>query len=188
MPHALVALLFFLSQPFWETKTPEQWTLQEIDQIRRTSPWVQSVGDNPPLVAFLATAAPIQEAENELRRRSKGAMRGPDPEYADFLRENGGEVIVLAIYWPHPENFGTLAERRRMEDKSVLVVGHKKYGIVGHFPPEAVDPVLRLAFPREVTAADKSFTIQLYLPGMDFPERDVQFWTKDLTYRGKLEM
>jgi hypothetical protein len=188
MPHALIPLLFFLSQPFWNTKTPDQWTLEEIDAVRRTSPWVQTVGENPPVLMFLATAAPIEDAENQLRIRSKGALRPPDADYAEFLQANRDKVFVLAISWPRPQELGTLAERKRMEDQSVLEVGHKEYHITGHFLPGPADPVLRLVFPRVVKPSDKNMTIRLYLPGISFPEREVQFWTKDLMYRGKLEM
>ena len=75
-----------------------------------------------------------------------------------------------------------------MEDESVLRVGRKEYKVAGHFLPIPADPVLRLVFPREVKPTDKTFTIRLYLPGLTFPEREVQFWTKDLMYRGKLAM
>jgi hypothetical protein len=188
MPHALLPLLFFLSQPFWETKPPDQWTLDEIAAVRQSSPWVQSVGNDSPVLVYLATAAPIEQAENELRRRSRNALRLPDPEYTDFLQENRDKVFVLSISWPKPQELGTLAERKKLEDQSVLVVGRRQYKMVGHFLPIAADPVLRLVFPREVKPTDKSFTIRLYLPGMNFPEREVSFWTKDLMYRGKLEM
>jgi hypothetical protein len=60
--------------------------------------------------------------------------------------------------------------------------------IVGHFPPADTDPVLRLVFPRVVKSTDKSVTFQLYLPGIPFPEREVEFRVKDLMYHGKLEM
>jgi len=188
MPHVWLPLLFFLSQPFWETKPPEQWTLQEIEEVRGNSPWVQAVGNDPTVVVFLATAAPIEQAENELRRRSKGALRGPDPEYAGFLQENRGKVFVLAISWPRPQELGTVADRKRMEDESVMEIGRKQYHMAGHFLPTPADPVLRLVFPREVKPTDKTVTIRLYLPGINFPEREVQFWTKDLVYHGKLEM
>ena len=188
MPHALIPLLFFLSQPFWETKTPDQWTLDEIYAIQQKSPWVQSVGQDPAVVVYLATAAPLEQAESELRRRSKNALRRPDPEYADFLQENRDKIFVLSIAWPHPQEIGTVAQRKKMEDESLLVIGHTKYKMVGHFLPVPTDPVLRLVFPREVKPTDKNFAIRLYLPGINFPEREAQFWTRDLMYHGKLEL
>ena len=57
----------------------------------------------------------------------------------------------------------------------------------GPFPTPS-DPVLRLIFPREVRTSDKSVLFRLYLPGINFPERDTEFRVKDLMYQGKLEM
>ena len=39
-----------------------------------------------------------------------------------------------------------------------------------------------------VKSSDKSVEFQLYLPGLPFPERQVEFRVKDLTYHGKLAM
>jgi hypothetical protein len=188
MPHALVALLFFLAQPFWEVKAPEQWTDQEIDLVRRASPWAQIAGQNPEVLVYLATAAPIEEAEAELRLRTKHPLAEPDPDYADFLRLNRDKVLVLAIPWSQPARFGSEAERKRMEEESVMIAGRKTYPLVGHFPPTQSDPVLRLVFPREAKPADKSVLFRLYLPGVPFPERETEFRIKDLMYHGKLEM
>jgi hypothetical protein len=60
--------------------------------------------------------------------------------------------------------------------------------MVGHFPPTATDPVLRLVFPREVEASDKAVVFRLYLPGVEFPDREVQFRINELMYHGKLAM
>jgi hypothetical protein len=93
----------------------------------------------------------------------------------------------LAIPWGQP-GFGTEAEQKRLADESVMVVGRRKYPMAGHFPPTSTDPVLRLVFPREVQPSDKSVVFRFYLPGINFPEREVEFWTEDLKYRGKVEM
>ena len=183
-----MALLFFLSQPFWEAKPPERWTDQEIEAVRSASPWAQSAGRDPVLLLYLATAAPIEEAEAELRLRTRNTLAEPDPDYADFLRLNRETVLVVAIPWAEPLRFGTEAERKRMENECVMIAGRKTFPLVGHFPPSQADPVLRLVFPREVKPADKSVLFRLYLPGISFPEREVEFRTKDLMYHGKLEM
>jgi hypothetical protein len=188
MPHALMALLFFLSQPFWEAKPPERWTDQEIDTVRYASPWAQTAGHDPAIPVYLATAAPIEEAEGELRLRARNPLAEPDPDYADFLRLNREKVLVLAIPWSQPLRFGTEAERKRMQEESIMIVGRRTFQLVGHFPPNQSDPVLRLVFPREVKPTDKSVLFRLYLPGIPFPEREVEFRTKDLIYHGKLEM
>jgi hypothetical protein len=187
MPHALVALLFFLAQPFWETKPPEKWSDEEIDTVRHASPWVQATGRDPDFLVYLATAAPIEEAEAELRLRTKHPLDEPDPDYIDFLRLNRDKVIVLAIPW-NLNRFGNEAEQKRMEDESVMAIGRKKYPLVGHFPPSRLDPVLRLVFPREVKPTDKSVQFQFYLPGVSFPQREHEFRIKDLMYHEKLEI
>jgi hypothetical protein len=75
-----------------------------------------------------------------------------------------------------------------MEEESVMLVGKESYTILGHFPPTPSDPVLRLIFPRAVKPGDKTVRFRLYLGGLKFPEREVEFRVKDLTYQGKLEM
>jgi hypothetical protein len=188
MPHALMALLFFLSQPFWEAKPPERWSDQEIETVRFASPWTQTAGRDPAMLVYLATAAPIEEAEGELRLRTRNTLPEPDPDYADFLRLNRESVLVLAIPWGQPQRFGTEAERKRMVEESVMIAGRKTWRLVGHFPPSQSDSVLRLVFPREVQPGDKAVLFRLYLPGISFPEREIEFRTKDLMYHGKMEM
>ena len=190
-------MFFFLAQPFWETKPPEQWTNAEIETIRHFSPWAQPTGPLPEVVVYLATAAPIEQAEAELRLRLKKNPRPMDQLDADivkYLRDNRERNFVLAIAYPpaRPAAFiaglGDARENKKMEEESVMVIGRKTYKIVGHFPPTPSDPVLRLIFPREVRTSDKSALFRLYLPGINFPEREAEFRVKDLIYQGKLEM
>lgn len=67
-------------------------------------------------------------------------------------------------------------------------IGRKTWPIVGYFPPTPSDPVLRLVFPRAVRPSDKRVVFRLYLPGVDFPDREAEFIVKDLIYHGALEM
>lgn len=187
--HALVALFFFFAQPFWQTKAPEDWTLKEIGILRSMSPWAQSIGPAPAVLVYLATAAPIEEAESELRVRSKSPMREPDPDYAAYISTHRDQNFVVAIPYPNLAKLGKAEEEKHMEEETVLIIGkNRKYKLVGHFPPTPSDPVLRLIFPREVHPDDKTMTIRLSLPGVDFPDRDAEFQVKDMMYRGKLEM
>jgi hypothetical protein len=39
-----------------------------------------------------------------------------------------------------------------------------------------------------VKPADKTVTFRLYLAGLNFPERELEFRVKDLLYHGKLAM
>jgi hypothetical protein len=189
--HALLPLLLFLAQPFWEARPPERWTDGEIDAIRRDSPWAQAVRPDPVVVAYFATAAPVEMAEAELRLRMKkntSRMPEPDPDYVDYLRQNRERQFVLAITYPTLKGLGKAEENKRMEEESVMAIGRKTFKFVGHFPPTPSDPVLRLIFNREVKPSDKAVTFRLYLPGLNFPERDVEFRVKDLMFQGKLEM
>lgn len=157
----------------------------------RDSPWAQVVTPEPAVVVYLATAAPIEMAEAELRLRLKkntSRMAEPDPDYTDYLRDNRPAQFVLAITYPTLKGLGKADESKQMEENSVMVIGRKTYHFAGHFPPTPSDPVLRLIFNREVKTSDKTVGFRLYLPGLSFPERDVEFRVKDLLFQGKLEM
>jgi hypothetical protein len=189
--HGLVALLFFLAQPFWQSKLPEQWTTQEIGILRSNSPWAQHMGPSPQVLVYFATAAPIEEAESELRVRSKSVVREPDPDYSAYVTMHRDQTFVLAIPYNATAlgKLGKAAEERQMEEETMMVIGKtRKYKIAGHFPPTPSDPILRLIFPREVRPGDKTVVFRFSLPGIDFPEREIEFQIKDLMYRGKLEM
>ena len=186
--HVLLTVLFFLAQPFWETKPPEQWTDREIDEIRHNSPWAQTVGPAPNVLVYFATAAPVEEAEAEARLRTRNPLHEPDPDYLDYLRENRDRHFVLAVPYPTLSGLGKADEENRMEQESVMLIGRKTYKMVGHFPPTPSDPVLRMVFARELQASDKSVTFRLYLPGVNFPDREIEFRVKDLMYHRKLEM
>jgi hypothetical protein len=185
--HTLVAALFFLAQPFWQVKPPERWTDREVDSLRTDSPWAQRALPAPEVVVYFATAAPIEEAESEVRLRGKILLHEPDPDYSYYLLQNRENEFVLAIAYPALKSFDP-KEERKMEEESVMLIGRKSYKMVGHFPPSPSDPVLRLVFPREVRDSDKTVRFQLYLPGVEFPEREVEFRVKELMYHGKLEM
>lgn len=184
----LVAVLFFLGQPFWEAKPPERWSDREIDALRHDSPWAQSVGPEPTVLVYLATAAPIEDAEEEARLRTDSPPAEPDPDYLDYLRENRDRHFVLAIPNVTRSSLEKSGEERAMEEQTFMAIGHKSYKIIGHFPPTEADPVLRLVFPREAQAGDKSVVFHLYLPGLPFPNREAEFRVKDLMYHGKLAM
>jgi len=184
----LLVGLFLLAHPFWETKPPEQWSDAEIDMLRHASPWVQTAGRDAAVLVWLATATPIEEAEGEARLRVKRPEKEPDPDYIGYITEHRDGNFVLAIAYPPRFTLGSAAEQQRMEEESVMLVGRKSYHILGHFPPTEADPVLRLVFPRTVKLTDKSVVFQLYLAGLNFPERQVEFRVKDLLYRGKLAM
>ena len=186
--HALLPLFFFLAQPFWETKPPDKWSELEIDTLLHASPWAQTTGPSPEMLVYLDTAQPIEDAEEELRLRSKNPPPAREPDYAYYLSENRGKAIVIAIPYPARAGLGKPEELQSLEEESLMVVGRKSYQIIGYFPPMPSDPVLRLVFPREVQPTDKTVVFRLYLAGISFPEREVQFRVKDLMYHGRLAM
>ena len=189
--HALLPLLFFLAQPFWEAKPPEAWSDAQIQTLLHESPWAQQTGQSPTVTVYLATAAPIEHAEAELRLRlgkNPHPLAEPDPDYQEFLGAHRGDSLVLAIAYPTLAGLGDAAESQRMEEESVMRIGKKSYPMIGHFPPTPSDPVLRLIFPRAVKSTDKTVLFRLYLGGLNFPEREVEFRVRELFYQGKLEM
>ena len=187
--HAWLALLFFLAQPFWEAKPPEQWSDREIEEMRGASPWTQTLGPAPELLAWFATARPIEEAESEARLRKRNPLRQPDPDYINYVADHREKVFVLAIAYPTLSGLGKEADAWKMVEKETAMrVGPKSYRVEGLFPPAPSDPVLRLIFPRVIPANAKSIEFQLYVPGFPFPEREAEFRVKDLSYHGKLAM
>jgi hypothetical protein len=193
MLHLFGAFLFFFAQPFWEAKPPEKWTDAEIASLRNTSPWAQQIGQAPNMVTvYFATAAPIEEAERELRLRLKKNPVRPvpelDPDYLDYLREHHDDSIVVGVTYPTLSGLGNSEESKTMEEGCVMAIGRKEYKIIGHFPPTPSDPVLRLIFPRMVKPTDKTVFLRLYLGGLKFPEREAEFRVKDMMYQGKLEL
>ena len=198
-----VALVCFAS-PFWQTKPPNQWSEQELQQLLTDSPWSQMAeatgkAAGPPVRAFFATAPVMEQAEQERLRRaqlrspknSKAAPSEPDPlveEYREWLEANRSAQIVVALSIPNLTAFSEEREVRRMEEESYLAIGRKKIKMTGHFAPSSGDPYLRLVFPREVRPTDKSIVLQLYLPGVAIPYRQAEFAVKEMIVNGKLEL
>jgi hypothetical protein len=185
--HAIALWLALLAAPFWETKTPQEWSEDQLRILLTDSPWSQALQGGS--YAFLATARPMQDLEREIwrRRRAKGS-EPPDPEFTDFLAQDQGRHIVLAIWYRDPQPLADAAEAKRMEQESVLKVGKKKYKITGQFPPTPMDPYLRLVYPRELGPNNKSLVFELYLPGTTGSYQMVEFRLKELLYHGKPEL
>ena len=200
--HAILATLALLAAPFWESKLPEQWSDEELSRLLHDSPWAQVavfrslVGGAGGVQVYLASARPIEEAEEQVRLRNRkrnkpaGTLAGEelDQEYKGFLSSSPGKYIVLAVSFPNAGALADAAEAKKMEEECVLKVGRRKYKIAGHFPPTSFDPYLRLIYRRVVEPSDKEFSFQLYLPSVAAPYREAIFRTKELVYKGKLEM
>lgn len=191
---------FWAEPAFWVDKPPAQWTEQELIRLITDSPWAQMVpapSDKAPgMQLYLATAGPLDQAEHERERRYRirHPKTGEQPgdllveEYRTWLAENRATQIVVAIGVGEAGAFSNEQETRHMEQECVMRIGRKKYKMTGHFPPSAGDPYLRLAFPRVATAADKSVTFDLYVPGVSMGARSAEFTIKDMIVKGKLEM
>ena len=193
-----LALLFLFAAPFWETKAPADWSEEELARMFTDSPWAEVISapgkvDAPPVQVFLATAAPMEQAERErdLRHRRKRPQDAPDPlaeEYRAWFAENRATQIVLAVAVADRQALASDRDTQQMEQECVMRVGRKKIKMSGHFPPSAGDPYLRLAFPRQVEPGDKTVTFELYLPGVAMPFRVAEFKVKDMMVKGKLEI
>jgi len=174
---------------FWETREPKDWTETELQQMFTSSPWASYSGTR----IFLATARPIQEAEEQHRLRHKVRQLSeravePDSDYQDFLKDNPGKYIVVAFLPQAYNDLSEAEEMRRMEKESVLKIGKRKLRMTGHFPPTSSDPYLRMIFPRDTQPGDKKLQLELYLPGVSQPYRLIEFDLKEMSYRGKLEL
>ncbi|MGA2435238.1 MAG: hypothetical protein ABSG25_08130 [Bryobacteraceae bacterium] len=182
--------------PFWEAKAPADWTDDELEEMLTKSPWVEpavAAKNSDDVLVWLATARPMRDAEAERDRRAaknKAPIEDRDAEeYRDFVRENEGKYIVLALAIPNPDVLKDSREVERMEDRCTLKIGGKKYKMVGHFPPSASDPYLRLVFPRPVNPGDKKLHFELYVPSVNTnPYRQAEFTIQDLLYKGEPEM
>ncbi len=192
----LLAILLLAGAPFWETKPPDQWTGDELRAVLAESPWVTAAGlsgavtNVPGVRVYLASAKPMQDAEQEMRRRVKSnvAEYAEDDDYRDFLRENPGKYIVLAVALPDPQALADVRESHRMEEECRLRIGRRKHNLAGHFPPTPSDPYLRLIFPRTIDSDTKILRFELYLPSVPAPYRNVEYRLQDLLYKGSPEM
>jgi hypothetical protein len=188
MMHRIALWAALLAAPFWEAKSPPDWTEAELRVILTDSPWAQSL-EKGGAVGYLATARPMQDAERELTRRRRAKSAPPaDPEYEDFLAQDQGKHIVLAVALSNPAALADAREARRMQEESILKVGKKKYKMTGHFPPTPDDPCLRLIYPREIGTNDRSLVFELYLPGVSGTFKTLEFRMKELLYHGQPEM
>ncbi len=191
------ALLLLAAAPFWEAKAPADWTEEELAQMFSDSPWAHMLdgpANAPPVPAYLATAGPMDRAERERdarHKRKRPPNAAPDlltEEYRVWLEDNRATQIVLAIPAINAKAFADSSDTQRMEEECVMRVGRKKFKMTGHFPPSPGDPFLRLAFPRAVTASDRTVQFELYLPGVAIPFRTIEFHVKEMIVNGKLEM
>jgi hypothetical protein len=201
---AFAAFSAWAGTPFWESKPPAQWSDAELHELLTDSPWAQpaiSAGSASGVQVYIASARPMRLAEEETERRAKEKAPVQDAtaedataedstagEYREFLTENEGQYIVLAVSGASAKALAEPAEVRRMEEQCILRVGGKKYKLTGHFPPSPNDPWLRLIFPRAVTEADRSFRFELYVPGAKDPLRFAEFRTKEMHYQGRLAL
>ena len=208
-------LLWLFADPFWVAETPRQWTDEQIETLLSYSPWAMMmqapVGEFPAAQTYLATAEPIREAEQEMKRRAETHdPRGDetpnrkaefDPyaeEYQLFLDEFGPTHVILAIRISHQEAYYDADELDEMEKESVMKLAGRKVRMTGYFPPSDKDPFLRIAFPKDLSKLNLSdlpkslknekVRFELYVPGVSGPYRAAEFRLADLVLNGKLEL
>jgi hypothetical protein len=187
--HVLIAAALFAA-PYWEAKAPREWSEQELRKLTEDSPWAQIAetpreGLAPGVQVYIASATVTREAEAEFARRRKIESDLLREEYEAFLREEGAKAVVLAVYVSDASRLADASEAARMQEDSVLRVGRKRLKMTGHFPPTSADPFLRMVFPRPESGGEKSFTFEIYVPGVPSPYRRVEFQLRNLTYKGK---
>jgi hypothetical protein len=183
----LVALLLLLAG-FWDTKPAEEWSVEEVRSMFEGSPWSRTLrvrGD--PLQAHLASALPMRDAEKRQRAFQK-RTGAPDASFAEYLAMmEEGEYIVLAVKIQDREKFADGVMVNRMQKDTQMRIGKKSYPLFTHFPPSSSDSYLRLVFKRPTLAvSDKSIFFAFVVPGVTDPYRNVEFYLKEMEFRGKL--
>lgn len=184
-------LIWCAAVPFWDSKPAAEWSLDEVRTLLTNSPWAQSVeagskSPAPPVGVYVASAEPVQAAEDRLRAARKKKDEDPSwDEYREYLVSNTGKYIVLAVAALQGEAFLDNSETRHMEEESRLLIGKRRYKLAGHFPPSSTDPYVRLVFPRVIEQGDRALRFELYVPGAGAPYRRVEFALKDMVYRGQ---
>jgi hypothetical protein len=183
-------LLALAAAPFWEARPAREWSEAELRKLTEDSPWaviaeVARGSGAPGLQVYLASATPMRAAEAEIARRRKIPSDILREEYEEFLRQDGGRSVVLAIYIANPQALAAGEESREMQAESVMKIGRRKVKMTGHFPPTSSDPFLRLVFPREPMGKEKTLEFELYIPGVPGPYRLADFRVKDLVYHGQ---
>ena len=185
---SLLAFLLLAAEPFWNTKAPAEWSAEEVATLLSQSPWatVSKATQGPPVRIHLASAEPMREAENRERQAQRFRVEpGPSfEEYQVLLKE--GRYIALAVRLNEVLPASDAIEAISLDRDSILHVGRRQYKLVTHFPPTPTDPYLRYIFPREVKSTDKSLLFDIYIPGIVYPQRHIEFDLRDMQYRGRL--
>jgi len=194
--HVLALLL--LAAPFWEVKAPEQWTAAELESLLTDSPWAQMADagrhtpNSPPVRVYIASAKPIRLAEHQVRIRTRSSRERTESlleqEYREFVEQNEGKHIIVAVQVNSPHALDDAEESRRMEQETVLKIGKRKYKMTGHFPPSALDPYVRIVFPRDIRPEDRKMELQIYVPSLPSPYREVEFSLREMLYKGEREL
>lgn len=182
--HKLAVVAMLMAAPFWESKEPKDWSEEELSLILSNSPWARAD-------AYLASAEPMRIAEQEWRKRheAKQLADAPDPgedDYFEFIRNDRGKHIVLAVRVTDFNQMADAKEMREMEKGCFLKAGKQKIRLSGHFPPTSRDAFLRLVFPRP-EGGFKNLKFDLYLPGVAGTFRQVEFDAKEMSFKGRLE-
>ena len=73
------------------------------------------VGGEPQIFVYIASAKPMQDAEEERRVRRKRKTDPVAEEYITWAADNPGKYIVLAVHVPVSFSYADEGESKRME-------------------------------------------------------------------------
>jgi hypothetical protein len=183
-----ILIAAFLAPPFWETLPPEDWTVQQAQLLLSDSPWAGQTSEG--LTAYVASALPMQQAEEQLlkkRKRNQDGEASLPQDYIDYREESKGKVVILALQLKSWAGLSEVKESERMERDTVMVSGGKRIRMNGHFPPTPSDPYLRFIFPRAAKPNQKVLRFEVYIPGDLMPFQEIDFDMRRMIYRGNLE-
>ncbi|MBI3472361.1 MAG: hypothetical protein HY013_13485 [Candidatus Solibacter usitatus] len=179
----VAVLLAFAGPPFWETKPVRQWSQDELHELLHDSPWARPAVDASSVFGgvqtYLASSRIVQEAEAEMARRrgkakaetasnSEEPEEGPD-DYREFLKENAGKSLVLAVHYPDTKPLANSKEAQLMENECIMKIGRKKYKMQGHFPPPAATLTCGCCSPSPSAPAISASSLSSICPGPTAP-------------------
>jgi hypothetical protein len=172
---------------FWNSKAPADWSIEEVRLLLQQSPWatVSRATLNAPIPIHVATAEPMRIAEAKERVASRYHVEpgASFEEYEGMVAE--GKYIVLAVAMRDSSAMADAIESKSLEKDSVLYAGKRAYKLITVFPPTPGDPYIRYVFPRDVRPGDKSLSFDVYIPGVNYPQRHLEFDLREMIYKGK---
>ena len=152
------------------------------------------MGPAPKVLVYLATAAPIEHAEagGAPPPEKEPAIRCPSPTriISNYLASHRADSFVLAIPYVNPRRSRRSAARsKKMEEETGMMVGQEELRDPRPLPAHSSRTRYCGWSSRERRSPPtRRWSSTCIWRGLPFPEREVEFRVKELTYQGKLEM